>query len=178
MCNIQYKVLSENDIEISIFDGFNRFQDVRKCWRKVDNQWLLKDVVFTERWGNKEFESLVVYLKKTVRSGGFVSGAFEVERLVGFVSLENTFFGPIDEYLQLSSIHISYESRGLGIGTKLFEMACAKAREIKAKKLYISAHSSEETQAFYKKLGCIEAKYYNQMLVDEEPFDCQLEYLL
>lgn len=36
--------------------------------------------------------------------------------------------------------------------------------------------ASEETQAFYKVLGCIEAKEYNQSLVAEEPYDCQLEY--
>lgn len=178
MCHIEYKVLSENDIEMSMFEGFNRFQEVNKCWRKIDKQWVLKDVVFTEKWGNKEFESLVDDLKKTVRSGGFVGGAFEGEKLVGFVSLENSFFGPRDAYLQLSSIHISYECRGQGVGKKLFEIACAKAKENNAKKLYISAHSSEETQAFYKSLGCIEAKYYNKALVDEEPYDCQLEFLL
>lgn len=51
-------------------------------------------------------------------------------------------------------------------------------KESGAKKLYISAHSSEETQAFYKALGCVEAKEYNSKLVAEEPCDCQLEYSL
>ncbi|MDF2592353.1 MAG: GCN5-related N-acetyltransferase, partial [Clostridia bacterium] len=31
-------------------------------------------------------------------------------------------------------------------------------------------------QAFYKAMGCVEAKEYNDRLVAEEPFDCQLEY--
>ncbi len=47
-----------------------------------------------------------------------------------------------------------------------------------AKKLYISAHSSQETQAFYSSMGCIEAREYNKTLVAKEPYDCQLEYSL
>jgi hypothetical protein len=47
-----------------------------------------------------------------------------------------------------------------------------------AQKLYISAHSSQESQAFYKAMGCVEAMEYNKRLVSEEPCDCQLEYNL
>ena len=43
-------------------------------------------------------------------------------------------------------------------------------------KLYISGHSAVETQAFYKAMGCVEAKEYNQKHVELEPYDCQLEY--
>ncbi len=64
------------------------------------------------------------------------------------------------------------------IGKKLFSIMCEEAKEKGAKKLYISAHSSEETQGFYKTLGCVEAKEYNSKLVAEEPCDCQLEYSL
>ncbi|RAK11237.1 hypothetical protein C8C77_103225 [Halanaerobium saccharolyticum] len=46
------------------------------------------------------------------------------------------------------------------------------------KRLYISAHSSEKTQLFYKAMGCIEAIEYNETLVVKEPYDCQLEYVL
>lgn len=47
-----------------------------------------------------------------------------------------------------------------------------------AKKLYISAHSAVESQAFYKAMGCVEAQVYNQMHVEQEPCDCQLECVL
>ena len=42
-------------------------------------------------------------------------------------------------------------------------------------KLYISAHSAVESQAFYKAMGCVEAEVYHQGHVEEEPYDCQLE---
>ena len=68
--------------------------------------------------------------------------------------------------------------RGNGIGKTLFEMAAKWAKASGAKKLYISAHSSIETQAFYKSIGCIEALEYNKEHVENEPCDCQLEYNL
>ena len=117
-------------------------------------------------------------LKNTLNTGGAVIGAFIEGKLAGFTSVENQFFGSKSQYLQLSSIHVSYESRGKGIGKKLFQMIAQEARDLEAKKLYISAHSSEESQAFYKAIGCIEAKEYNEKLVQAEPCDCQLEYIL
>lgn len=91
---------------------------------------------------------------------------------------ENEFFGGSNQYLQLSSIHVSKESRGEGIGRQLLLEACERAKEMGAKKLYISAHSSEETMAFYTEMGCVEAKEYNETLVAREPYDCQLELFL
>jgi ribosomal protein S18 acetylase RimI-like enzyme len=105
-------------------------------------------------------------------------GAFNNNMLVGFASVESQSFGLQKEYLQLSSIHTSYESRGMGIGKNLFSLVCKKAKEIGAQKLYISAHSSQESQAFYKALGCVEAMEYSDILVVKEPCDCQLEYKL
>ncbi|MCC5464644.1 hypothetical protein [Pelosinus baikalensis] len=37
-----------------------------------------------------------------------------------------------------------------------------------ARKIYISAHSSEESQAFYKVIGCVEAVEINKQLLDAE----------
>jgi ribosomal protein S18 acetylase RimI-like enzyme len=176
--SISYKELTTTDIGIELFSRFNRYQDVKKCWRKEDEQWILKDIAFTERWGANEYEFLVKCLQNTIKEGGTVWGAFDNSMLAGFASVENQFLGSQNQYLQLSSIHISYEHRGNGVGKNLFSLACRKAREMGAKKLYISAHSSQETQAFYKALGCVEAVEYNDKLVAKEPFDCQLEYSL
>ena len=63
----------------------------------------------------------------------------------------------------------------MGIGRTLFDAAKEWARKNGAEKLYISAHSAVESQAFYKAMGCVEAKEYNQKHVEEEPYDCQLE---
>ena len=118
---------------------------------------------------------MISCLKHTIITGGFVYAAFYTGILKGFVSVEPVLFGGEEKYLDLSSIHISEDMRNRGIGTKLFIVAKKWAKGNGAKKLYISSHSSVESQAFYKKMGCVEAKIYNQKHVDEEPYDCQLE---
>ncbi len=175
---ITYRQLERAEINLNLFKNFNRYQDVKKCWRKEDGEWVLKEIAFTEHWNLKEYEYLVKCLQNTIDIGGAVFGVFDNDILVGFASIENELFGSKKEYLQLSSLHISYEKRGMGIGKKLFSLICKKAKEMGAQKLYISAHSSEETQAFYKAVGCVEAVEYNAKLVEEEPCDCQLEYCL
>jgi len=167
-----------DELDLSLFSHFNRYQKVQRCWRKENGEWVLCDAAFTEQWSEKEYAFLVECLKNTLSDGGAVVGAFESNTLVGFVSVENKPFGEHNEYLQLSSIHVSYEQRSYGNGRRLFHIACEKAKALGAKRLYISAHSSEESQAFYKSLGCIEAVEYNEKLVAAEPFDCQLEFIL
>jgi ribosomal protein S18 acetylase RimI-like enzyme len=175
---ISYIELKKSEISESLFANFNRYQDVNKCWRKESGEWILKDIAFTEQWGSDEYKILIKCLQNTIKTGGVVFGAFNNNMLVGFSSIESQLWGSQKEYMQLSSIHTSYESRGMGIGKKLFFLASKKAKDMGAQKLYISAHSSQESQAFYKALGCVEAVEYNKKLVDEEPYDCQLEYRL
>ena len=83
-----------------------------------------------------------------------------------------------EEYLQLSELNVSQPLRGQGIGRELFRLACEQARTRGAQKLYLSAHSAEETQAFYRAMGCVEAAWYHPELVALEPCDCQMEFLL
>ncbi len=66
----------------------------------------------------------------------------------------------------------------MGVGRKLFEKAAGVAEGYGAKRLYISAHSSKESQAAYKALGCVHAEEIIPWIANEEPFDVQLEYVL
>lgn len=75
-------------------------------------------------------------------------------------------------------LHVSADVRGNDIGRALFIRACGEARALGAQKLYISAHSSEETIAFYRRMGCTEAQEYDAALVALEPCDCQMEFTL
>ena len=96
----------------------------------------------------------------------------------GFASVEAALFGGEQGYLDLSSIHVSEDMRGMGIGRALFLAAKEWAAGRGAKKLYISAHSAVESQAFYRTMGCVEAREYQQKHVEAEPYDCQLECVL
>ena len=172
---IQYKNLSIEEINPKLFAGVIRRQTVTKCWRKENGEWIIKDAPFIDDWNEKDYNILISCLKNTLLSGGFVYAAFCDNILKGFVSVEPEFFGGKNRYLDLSSIHVSQDLRGQGVGSVLFAAAKKWAGEKGARKLYISAHSAVESQAFYKKMGCVEAQIYHQQHVEAEPYDCQLE---
>lgn len=172
---ITYRRIEEEELCIKLFDRFIRHQVVTKCWRKEEGEWVIKDVPFIDDWGKEEFQTLVSCLQNTIRTGGFVYGAFYEGNLKGFTSVESELFGGAQQYLDLSCIHVSEDMRGRGIGETLFAAAKDWAKKHGARKLYISGHSAVETQAFYKKMGCVEAELYNEAHVEKEPCDCQLE---
>lgn len=172
---MEYRTLSENEISVELFKDFIRHQKVTKCWRKENNEWVIRDAPFIDDWSKEDYQFLVACLKNTVAAGGFVYAAFCEGALKGFVSVESELFGGANKYLDLTSIHVSEDMRSRGIGAKLFHAAKEWAREKGACKLYISSHSAVESQAFYKKMGCVEAVWYYQKHVEAEPYDCQLE---
>lgn len=172
---IQYRNLEKKEINRELFRCFIRHQNVTKCWRKVEGAWVIKDAPFVDDWSDADYQILITCLQNTVATGGFVHAAFCDGMLKGFVSVESGLFGAKRDYMDLSSIHISEDMRGQGIGKQLFLAAKNWAREKGAGKLYISAHSAVESQAFYKAMGCVEALEYQQEHVEREPFDCQLE---
>ncbi len=172
---IQYRRLQEQEINRALFKDFIRHQTVTDCWRRENGAWCIKNAPFTDDWSEEDYRILVQCLKHTAATGGFVSAAFSDHCLKGFVSVESSLFGGEQKYLDLTSIHVSEDMRGMGIGKALFLSAKEWAKNMGAGKLYISAHSAVESQAFYHAMGCVEAKVYCQAHVDAEPYDCQLE---
>ncbi|MBS6196126.1 MAG: GNAT family N-acetyltransferase [Clostridiales bacterium] len=172
---ITYRKLQEDEISRELFSCFERRQKVTKCWRKIKGEWVIRDIAFIDEWTEEEYQELIDSLKNTIRTEGTVFGAFVQERLKGFASLEPVLFGSRKQYMDLSNIHISEDMRRMGIGKVLFQMAKNHAKEHGAGKLYISAHSAVESQAFYRAMGCVEAEEYHAGHVEKEPCDCQLE---
>lgn len=175
---VQYRQLGPQEICLSLFSHFIRHQNVTKCRRKEKGEWVIREDPFIDDWTEEDYRTLVTCLKNTAGTEGFVYGAFYKNMLKGFVSVESSLFGGEHRYLDLSSIHVSEDMRGRGIGKALFGAAQAWARQRGAGKLYISAHSAVETQSFYHAMGCVEAQEYNQEHVEREPYDCQMEYRL
>lgn len=111
--------------------------------------------------------------------GGTFLGAFDGDALVGAVVLESRFIGPAGDRLQLKFLFVSRAQRGTGLGQTLFERAAARARELGARGLYVSATPSENTIRFYLKRGCRVAEHLDPALFGLEPedihLDCELE---
>ena len=176
--NYQYERLDNNNFTGNSLDDFVRHQTVTECWRKTDNGWKLVPNDYEENWSQvqcREIADDVVHHMNLDQTG---FGAFDGERIIGFATVSHRIFGAAARYVQLVCFQISEEYRRQGIGRKLFSMACEEARRLGADKLYISAHSSKESQAAYRALGCSFAEEINEELAAAEPFDVQMEYRL
>jgi len=95
--------------------------------------------------------------------------------LIAIAIMESRFIGKPRDMLQLLFLHVSRARRDQGLGKRLFEMAKIVARQIGAKRLYISATPSEHTINFYLRLGCIVTREPDVELLALEPEDIHLE---
>ena len=181
---IVYRKLKPEDMDIRLFQEFQRRQAVTHCWQKENGKWMVKENPFVDDWSREDYAELVRCLRHTLATGGWVCGAFlsspEEARgvLKGFVSVEGIPLGNRRQYGDLSSLHVSREMRGRGIGRRLFTRAVEFAGTLGVEKLYISSHPAVETQAFYRAMGCVEAQEYQPEQGEREPQDYPLEYVL
>jgi RimJ/RimL family protein N-acetyltransferase len=82
------------------------------------------------------------------------------------------------DQLQLKQLHVSRAYRQQGLGRTLFQLAVQKARQMGAKKLYISATPSENTVDFYLRLGCTLVGEPDPELFVFEPENIHMEYAI
>ena len=174
----QYRRVDNTNFSGHSLDGFVRRQTVTECWRKINNDWKLVPNAYEENWSQAQCRKMAEEMLRDINLDQTGFGAFDGERIIGFVIVSHRIFGASARYVQLVCFQISEEYRRQGIGRRLFSLACEEARRLGADKLYISAHSSKETQAAYRALGCMPAEEVNEGLAAAEPFDVQMEYRL
>lgn len=49
------RLLELREITPALFDSFERYQEVKRCWRKEEGRWLLKDIAFIEQWDAQDY---------------------------------------------------------------------------------------------------------------------------
>ena len=175
---IYYQRLNADNFTGNSLDDFVRHQTVTECWRKIRGDWKLVPNVYEENWSLEQCREIAEDVVHHIELDQTGFGAFDGERLIGFATISRCIFGAAARYVELVCFQISEEYRHQGIGRKLFSMACEEARRLGADRLYISAHSSKESQAAYRALGCTPAEEVNEELAAAEPFDVQMEYRL
>jgi len=176
---VTYKKLSREDCHPGMLAKLNRYQESRRWWCEIDGVLTLKDDnLHIDDWNDQQKIAIAKRFRRRIKDGGAVFGAYLDGDLIGEASIKHKLFGREHEYIQLSSLHVSLEHRSRGIGRELFRLACAEAKRFGAKKLYISSQPSEETQAFYKAVGCVPAAEINRKLFRKMPSDRHLEYIL
>lgn len=126
-------------------------------------------------WPPGEGEKYSPILADCYNRGGWFYGLWNGDRLCAAAVLENRWIGSPPDMLQLKFLHVSHGLRGIGLGKTLFEYARECARQMGARRLYISATPSENTVNFYLRRGCRLAAQSDPELFELEPEDIHLE---
>jgi len=174
---LTYKKMTINQCDkISEMDAS---QYITRAWREVEGERTLVTIDYLDpQWPNG-YEVHRDNLKATIQLEGEAIGAFdESNRLIGFVTVNRMNFGEQTTYALLDQLFISRESRGNGIGTKLFEEAIEIAKRFEVENLFICAGSAEETIAFYRAMGCTEACERHEGFYKSDPRDLQMTFLI
>ena len=193
-CAAMVRPLAPVDLDDTCLAGFDRYQETTRVWyhdgrpapsdgqsRNVarDDGWITKADHFIDDWDAAAGQRVVAALRQCLAEGGAVMGALADDgRLVGFASLGIVPLGRNGDYLEVDYLHVSRACRGRGIGRRLFAACCDAARARGAARLYIGAHPSVESQAFYRALGCVPASEIITSVYAREPRDIQLEFVL
>lgn len=165
---IRIELLSEENFGIESLDSYNRKQDVKKVYRKIDGEYMLVECAYTEDWDMLKKRSIA----KQISSDEYITYlALDNDKVVGFIGLLKKLNGP---YMILDMMQVSSECRGQGVGRQLFNVGKREARKAGADALYISACSSEETIAFYRAMGSRLASCPIKEIAEDEPFDLQM----
>lgn len=176
---ITYLRLTEQNFNEHSLEGFDRRQPVKRCYRNTAGGSVLMDCDYVDDWDEEKRRWMTRLLLDGISGCCTAYGAFLDGRVVGYILLSHRLFGSEKQYAEVLLYHISAPVRRMGIGRRLFGMACERARELGAKKLYISANPAYESQEAYRRLGCVIASERDDSPVPgREDTDIVLEYVL
>ena len=163
--------------EISEVWSIDRAEVVERAYYREGDQLVLKPAYFDiQGWPPGEPEHYGPILLDCFERGGTFYGAFDGERLIGATVLESRFIGREKDQLQVKFLHVSRRYRQAGLGRTLFERVVVRARELGARRLYVSSTPSENTVRFYLRLGFRVTDDVDADLFDLEPEDIHLEF--
>jgi N-acetylglutamate synthase-like GNAT family acetyltransferase len=166
-------------IEIEKVRDIDRTEVIEQVYYLVDGNLVLRDEFYDMKgWNASELDRCIAHLFYICDRNGTLFGAFVEERLVGVSALESEFIGKDKDQLQLYFHHVDSNYRHNGVGGRLFRNAVMKAKELGAKRLYVSATPSKNTIGFYLHMGCSLASEVNPELFELEPQDIHLEFVL
>ncbi|MFX1518010.1 MAG: GNAT family N-acetyltransferase [Promethearchaeota archaeon] len=174
---MEYRLLKKN--ELNRLCEIDRTETIEHIYyHKQGRLKLVKEFYQIPKWSLDQVQEHISTLNDIGRKGGVIFGAFDGSALVGIISLKNEFIGRNKDQLNLSGLWVSKNYRKLGVGKTLVELVKKKAKELGAKKLYVSATPSENTVHFYMNRGFTLAKEINEKLYELEPEDIHMECLL
>lgn len=173
LVTIDCRILSRDEIER--FREIDRSEIIENDYRYEEGRLELVKVYYDVKGFSPEhLESLIGRLYNIHDKSGVVFGAFDGSRLTGLAALESKFRGEDNDTLNYAVLHVSNPYRKMGIGKRLTELVRAKAREMGARRLYVSSAPTKSTVDFYMNLGCKLADKVDEELYELEPEDIHL----
>jgi N-acetylglutamate synthase-like GNAT family acetyltransferase len=174
---MQIRTLRRKEIE-KVRD-IDRTELIEQVYYLVDGTLVLRDEFYDMKgWNASELDRCIAHLFYIYDRNGTLFGAFVEERLIGISALESEFIGKDKDQLQLYFHQVDSNYRHSGVGGRLFRNAVMKAKELGAKRVYVSATPSKNTIGFYLHMGCSLASEVNPELFELEPQDIHLEFVL
>ena len=162
------KRLAISDITPRLMEDFAHSQKITKKWVKKTNIWELTDISLLREWNVEKRIWITEYMCQQINRGGVTVGAFNDNRLIGFCCVDGVISGNSAKYANLTMLFVDDNWKRNGIGKRLLQEARKHAIKIGAEKIFISAIASEETIAFYQKMGCVDATEVVEAFVDSE----------
>ncbi|MBQ4578224.1 MAG: GNAT family N-acetyltransferase [Clostridia bacterium] len=157
--------LTAADLRPGLLHDFNHIQNWTEQWVSTDAGWQLQPLSASRTWDAEKRVWMVSYLQAHLDRGGKLFGAFDGSRLVGFSAVDAP---PIGEYASLTLLFVDDDYKRQGLGRTLFRMAADAAKELGARKLFISSIPSPATVAFYFAMGCTDAAQCIPAFMDSE----------
>jgi len=174
---MEYRILSRD--ENARLGEIDRGELIEKLYRFKEGKLVLEEKFLDVKgWHPMELREYIDVLNEIYDRGGTIYGAFEGSVICGIGALDSEFIGRNKDYLKLDKLYISKSHRGRGIGRELVRLMSGRAREMGAKKLYVSATPFENTVRFYMGVGCTLVEEYIRELQELEPEDIHLELKL
>lgn len=165
---IRIERLTKENFREDSLDSFERRQDVKRMYRLVNGECILREEPYVEDW-TLERKRMVA---RDISGEDYLTYlALDGKTVVGFIGLIKELCG---NAMILDYIHVAASYRGQGIGRQLFCKGREEAAKVGADDLYICACPSEETIAFYKAMGAELTEDTIPELVAIEPLDLQL----
>ncbi|MHA2203111.1 MAG: GNAT family N-acetyltransferase [Candidatus Hodarchaeales archaeon] len=171
---MKYRLLKKEEIKrIGEIDRTEIIESI--YYFKKGELELVEEFCEVKKWSPEEEQIHISSLTDIYQRGGVIIGAFDRSNIAGMISLDNEFIGRNKDQLNLASLWVSNHYRKMGIGKALVELVKEKAKEMGAKKLYVSATPSENTVHFYLNRGFELAKEIIENLYELEPEDIHME---
>ena len=158
------------------FEEIDRTETIDHVYYLRDGQLMLEEEHWRlDRWPQGDLPHQRAHMAECMETGGSAWGAFDGDALVGIAVIDGRWYGPAGDTLDMFFLHVGNGHRRQGIGRSLLELVKARAREMGARRLFVSGIPSENSIRFYQAMGFDLAREVDPVLFSREPDDIHMD---